>query len=107
MNTQIRAVDQAIESLSKSFDSMLNLSRLDYGVIKPKLQTHSLQQLFERLKVEHQSVATNKNLKLNIASTKVNVCTDEGMLYSILSNLVSNAIRYTEQGGLRPYNAVN
>ena len=100
MNTQIRAVDQAIESLSKSFDSMLNLSRLDYGVIKPKLQTHSLQQLFERLKVEHQSVATNKNLKLNIASTKVNVCTDEGMLYSILSNLVSNAIRYTEQGGI-------
>ena len=79
---------------------MLNLSRLDYGVIKPKLQTHSLQQLFERLKVEHQSVATNKNLKLNIASTKVNVCTDEGMLYSILSNLVSNAIRYTEQGGI-------
>lgn len=93
-------LNQAIESLSKSFDSMLNLSRLDYGVIKPKLQTHSLQQLFERLKVEHQSVATNKNLKLNIASTKVNVCTDEGMLYSILSNLVSNAIRYTEQGGI-------
>ena len=93
-------LNQAIESLSKSFDSMLNLSRLDYGVIKPKLQTHPLQQLFERLKVEHQSVATNKNLKLNIASTKVNVCTDEGMLYSILSNLVSNAIRYTEQGGI-------
>ena len=93
-------LNQAIESLSKSFDSMLNLSRLDSGVIKPKLQTHPLQQLFERLKVEHQSVAANKNLKLKIASTKVNVCTDEGMLYSILSNLVSNAIRYTEQGGI-------
>lgn len=93
-------LNQAIESLSKSFDSMLNLSRLDSGIIKPKFQTYPLQQLFERLKIEYQTIATNKGLKLKFAPTKVNVHTDDGMLYSILSNLVSNAIRYTEQGGI-------
>ena len=93
-------LNQAIESLSKSFDSMLNLSRLDSGVIKPKFQIHPLQQLFERLRIEYQSLATNKNLKLKITPTQVCVHTDDGMLYSILSNLVSNAIRYTEQGGI-------
>lgn len=93
-------LNQAIESLSKSFDSMLNLSRLDSGVIKPKFQIHPLQQLFERLRIEYQSLAANKNLKLKITPTQVCVHTDDGMLYSILSNLVSNAIRYTEQGGI-------
>ena len=92
-------LNQAIGSLSDSFDAMLNLSRLDAGAIKTIFHNVPLQKLFDRLDIEFRNAAANKNLILKIVPSKLNVFTDEGVLYSILSNLVSNATRYTEPGG--------
>ncbi|MBS1174389.1 MAG: rcsC [Burkholderiaceae bacterium] len=101
-NTEIaptlEKIEQAIDSLSQSFNAMLNLSRLDAGVVKPEFQAVSLQRVFNRLQVEFEDVAHQKNLELVLVSTCVWVQSDEGMLHSILSNLVSNAVRYTEKG---------
>ena len=91
-------IEQAIDSLSQSFNAMLNLSRLDAGVVKPDFQAVSLQRVFNRLQVEFEDVAQQKGLQLIVAPTSVWVQCDEGMLHSILSNFISNAVRYTEKG---------
>lgn len=91
-------IESAIDSLSSSFNAMLNLSRLDAGVVKPELQVIPLQRVFDRIQVEFEETARQKHLDLVVVSTQVWICTDEGMLHSILSNFVSNALRYTEQG---------
>ena len=91
-------IEQAIDSLSQSFNAMLNLSRLDAGVVKPDFQAVSLQRIFNRLQVEFEEVAHQKGLELVFVPTYVWVQCDEGMLHSILSNFVSNAVRYTEKG---------
>ena len=96
---QVLLLNQAIGSLSDSFDAMLNLSRLDSGAIKTIFHNQPLQKLFDRLDIEFRNAAANKNLSLKIVPSKLNIFTDEGVLYSILSNLVSNAVRYTEPGG--------
>ncbi len=91
-------IDQAIDSLSQSFNAVLNLSRLDAGAVKPEFNALSLQSVFDRIAVEFEEVARQKNLILRIAPSRLWVRSDEGMLHSILSNFVSNALRYTEHG---------
>ena len=96
----LKRMEQAIESLSKSFDAMLNLSRLDAGVIQPHIQSFAIQRLYDRLLLEFEATAHQKGLSFTVVSSNVWVLADEGLLYSILSNFVSNAIRYTEHGGV-------
>lgn len=96
----LQKMEQAIDSLSLSFNAMLNLSRLDAGVVRPQFTRFPIQRLFMRLAVEFADVAQQKNLSFTIHPTKIWVLSDEGMLYSILSNFVSNAIRYTDHGGV-------
>lgn len=91
-------IDQAIDSLSQSFNAVLNLSRLDAGVVKPEFTAVSVQRIFERIAVEFEEVALQKNIQLKFSPSSVWVQSDEGMLHSILSNFVSNALRYTEKG---------
>lgn len=96
----LKKIELAIDSLSQSFNAMLNLSRLDAGVVKPQFARFPIQRLFHRLHIEYEEVAASKGLSLTIVSSKAWVLSDEGMLYSILSNFVSNALRYTEVGGV-------
>ena len=98
VSTTLGKIEQAIDSLSTSFNAMLNLSRLDAGVVKPDLQLIPLQRIFERIQVEFEETARQKDLTLVIVPSKVWVRSDEGMLHSILSNFISNAVRYTERG---------
>ncbi len=65
---------------------------------KPEIAKVSLQRVFERISVEFGEVALQKGIDLKILPTKIWVQSDEGMLHSILSNFVSNAVRYTEYG---------
>lgn len=96
----LKKIELAIDSLSQSFNAMLNLSRLDAGVVKPQFSRFPIQRLFHRLHIEYEEVAASKGLSLTIVPSKVWVLSDEGMLYSILSNFVSNALRYTDTGGV-------
>lgn len=96
----LKKIDLAIDSLSQSFNAMLNLSRLDAGVVKPEFTRFPIQRLFNRLQVEFTEVAAAKGLRFTVRTSRAWVLSDEGMLYSILSNFVSNALRYTDEGGV-------
>lgn len=93
-------VNQALESLSESFNAMLNISRLDSNGLTPQISVFPINQLFSRLRIEYESMANVKGLTLRIVPSKIWVESEPGMLFSILSNFVSNAIRYTEKGGV-------
>ena len=93
-------VNQALESLSESFNAMLNISRLDSDGLTPQISIFPVNQLFSRLQIEYESMANAKGIDLRFVPSKIWVESDPGMLFSILSNFVSNAIRYTEKGGV-------
>jgi len=82
------------------FDALLDVSRLDAGVVPVRNQPVSMQSVFDQLAAEFGSAARAKNLALRLRPTRSVVYTDAHLLATLLRNLVSNAIRYTDHGGV-------
>jgi two-component system, sensor histidine kinase len=93
--TNIRRSVDAMEDL---FNSLLDVSRLDAGIVRPRIATLALAPLMERVRLEYQPVAAQKGLALSVARNSLFVRSDPVLLERIMRNLVANAVRYTDRG---------
>ena len=93
-------VDLSLDALRKLFDALLDISRLDANIVKPKIRHFDLAELLQSLSEEFSSAAKAKNLKLKVHCKKLIVKSDRILIERILRNIISNAIRYTESGGV-------
>ncbi|MET0208173.1 MAG: ATP-binding protein [Burkholderiaceae bacterium] len=96
----VRNVMRSIEGLERSFNAMLDISRLDAGTIEPNLQHFPLRDLFRRLHMQYAGQAETDGLGLRFSPGGKSVTSDPQLLERILGNLVQNALKYTEQGGV-------
>ena len=94
------AMSSSIQSMTGLFDALLDMSRLDAGVIPVREGPVVLSELFERLEREFRREAEAKQLRLRFRATSAVVRSDGQLLAALLGNLVSNAIRYTREGGV-------
>lgn len=90
----------AVRALGTSLDTMLDVSRLDAGVIEPERQPVALAEVFTALLPMFGSRAEEAGLQLRIRATGLWVHSDPQLLQRLLANLVENAIKYTPQGGV-------
>ena len=90
----------ASEASSELLNALLDFSRIEAGVVEPQLQPFRLQPLLNKIESELAPQADAKNIVYRSRETQVVVHTDPMLLELILRNLVSNAIRYTNNGGL-------
>ena len=88
----------AKRSLDQLFAGLLDISRLDAGVVTPESRVFNIRSFLRAFKDEFQTEAQEKGLSLGIESENVNVKTDRLLLARILRNLLSNAIRHTDSG---------
>ena len=95
-----RSIRESISALESLFDSLLDLSRLDAGVVTVQPRNVSVQALFDRLSREFHGEAVERELRLRFVPTRAVVRTDPLLLERILTNLVANALRYTQHGGV-------
>ena len=93
-------INQSIGSLETLFDQVLDVSRLDAGAVTAEVRAVPLQPLFDRIANDLSSNAEEKDLALRFVPTARVVRSDPHLLERILRNLVANAIRYTERGGI-------
>ena len=103
-----RQIGKSVNALVDMFDDLLDVSRLDAGIIQPRWQHFELFDLFDRLYVDFEPLAKAKGLTLELpycSEKGVNgtqcdaiVYSDPFLLERMLRNLVSNAIRYTDKG---------
>ncbi len=93
-------VESSLETIDELLRSLLDISRLDAGVVKPKLDTVPVHELFESLRSDFEPIAKARNIDFRVRSSALQVVSDRSMLRRILQNLISNAIRYTPQGGV-------
>ena len=91
-------VRRSVDSMEELFDALLDISRLDAGAVRARLDTIPLAEVFERLSFEYAPVARQKGLSLRVMNTSVYVRSDPTLLARIVRNLVANAVRYTERG---------
>lgn len=93
-------VRRSVDSMEELFDALLDISRLDAGAVRARVVTIALAELFDRLCFEYEAVARQKGLMLTVMKTAVYVRSDPTLLARIVRNLVANAVRYTERGGV-------
>ena len=94
----MEAVGQCVESLTGLLNDMLDVARLDAGVISPKLSDVPASRLLERVVAAWRIQAEAKGLDLRVVPCSAVVHTDPALMDRVLSNLVANAVRYTEGG---------
>ena len=92
-------VEHSIEALSILLNALLDISKLDAGIVVPQIQPCNMDALLERVAADFRVLAGQKNIRLIIHPSCGYVSSDPQLLQRILMNLVSNAIRYTRQDG--------
>jgi len=99
-NTLLSQADRSLGTLEEIIKTLLDLSKLDAGVLKPEIRGIGAVGLIEDLCAEFGAIAAHRGLILRRRGSASNVLTDPLMLRRILQNLLSNAIRYTRRGGV-------
>ena len=93
-------IRQCSENLSALLNDLLDLCKLDVAEIKPQVSVFSLAEFIEQIAVTHDPSAEQKGLLFRVARTRLTARTDRHLLRQLVANLVTNAIRYTEHGGI-------
>ncbi|MDH5516283.1 MAG: ATP-binding protein [Gammaproteobacteria bacterium] len=94
----IEKIKKSSLSLENILQELLDISKLDAGVVDIDIKTFKVQKLFDVLYNDFKSIAAEKNLSIDFVATTLGVKSDIHILERILRNLISNAIRYTEKG---------
>lgn len=103
-------INKSVNALVDMFDDLLDVSRLDAGIIEPRLQHFTLGSLLDRLYGDFAPLAQGKGLSFQLPicmgacrvqdECEVVIYSDPFLLERMLRNLIANAIRYTDTGGV-------
>jgi signal transduction histidine kinase/CheY-like chemotaxis protein len=96
----LRKIEDSIMALEGMFNMLLDVSRLEAGILNAQQQTVLLQPLLARVAQEWGATADEKGLRFRVRTSRLAVHSDPILLSRIVNNLVKNAIRYTEHGGV-------
>ncbi|MDD5036756.1 MAG: hybrid sensor histidine kinase/response regulator [Methylococcaceae bacterium] len=94
----VEHIDGSLQSLDGLFSSLLDISRLDAGVVQTCPQNFPIQPLLKRICDDHASEAAGNGIRLVQVPCSASVSTDPILLERILRNLLSNALRNTHRG---------
>lgn len=93
-------ISSSVGVLERLFSSLLDISRLDAGVLSSEIEVFNLRDVVDHVFNDCQSQALEKQLEFNIEGCDAYTQSDPTLLERILRNLVINAIRYTHTGSV-------
>lgn len=96
----MQRIERAVGSLSELLDQLLDLSKLEAGAVQAVQQDFAVGDMLSAIETEFASLARVKGIELRVLPTDAWLRSDPVLVRRILSNLVANAIRYTERGGV-------
>lgn len=94
----ISQVDHSLSTIEELLRTILDLSKLESGALKPSLQTVEISDLFQSVLVDIEPIACAKGLGLSMRARAARVTSDPLMLRRILQNLLANSVQYTDRG---------
>lgn len=93
-----KQIEQCTRNLERLFASLLDMSKLDAGVVQVSIKIFSMQDLGLRLVQDYQDQANGKGLQLEAEGLDDWIESDPVLFERVLRNLLENALRYTESG---------
>lgn len=84
----------------RNINDLLNVSRLERGIVEANIKPHSLKKIVAGVLRAHKSLLEEKGLKWRLTGWKENyeILADRDKLFEAVSNVIHNAIKFTEQG---------
>lgn len=102
IKNSLQLIKRNVKRLSYLVEQLLDVRKSESGVLSPKLQVEELVSLTKK-EVAHFTYALKKKglkLKINVTSEKIVTRFDPGMISKVYFNILSNAIKYTDRGGI-------
>lgn len=96
----MRSMDVAVSVMDEILGLLLQVGQLDANRIAVQRHHFQASQMLERLRREFTPIAEQKGLTLRVMDSAATLETDRALLERILGNFISNAIRFTEKGGI-------
>jgi signal transduction histidine kinase len=90
----------ATDSVNTLFNSLFDFARIESGALKVHWDLVDIEELMNEITVQFAPAAHKKGLSLTTVPVAVTVRSDPVLLRRIVANLLANAIRYTEKGGV-------
>ncbi|WP_404414078.1 PAS-domain containing protein [Vreelandella aquamarina] len=91
---------RSLKDVESLLGTLVDMSRLDAGVISPELSSFSIADLLDNLAREYHQMASSEGLSLRYVRSSAMVKTDSALLGRVIRNFLSNAVRYTPRGRL-------
>jgi signal transduction histidine kinase len=103
IKSYVKLQQQSGKRLLNTITSILNLSRLEAQKEHLVLEPVDLSKLLKEVISPLDELARKKNLSFDVDFTEPNIIcvADEHMLYQVINNIVGNAIKFTDKGGVR------
>ena len=98
MSPVVDHISSGIQVMRDMLNTLLDVSRLDAGVIVPEINQVAIAEIFDELGTEFHNLALDKGISFRICKSSLQTESDPVLLGRILRNLISNALHYTEHG---------
>ena len=99
-NKILTEIEAGVAALGNLFDDLLDISKLEAGAVVAQLECFALSAVLGAINAQFAPMAREKGLRLKVLLVNARIHSDPVLLQRVLSNLVSNAVRYTERGGV-------
>ena len=96
----VARLDDTLGTMRSMLDTLLDINQIEAGIVLPTISPIAISPLLVRLHEEFVYQARSKQLTLRIVPCSLLVSSDSALLEQMLRNLISNAVKYTERGGI-------
>jgi two-component system CheB/CheR fusion protein len=99
-NSLLAKLDDTTTAMTGILNTLLDINQIDAGIVKAEMVDYPIDDLLSKLAAAFVDLAESRGLKLHFVPSRLNILTDPRILEQMLRNLISNALKYTEKGGI-------